>query len=298
MGDLADPVHALGRAKSRQRRIEQREQIPARIIAFIALVAISALMLLPIFIMLSTALKTQQTVFQFPPQWIPIPMHWGNFLASLRQAPFGAYFKNTAFYAVVGSCAEVFTSSIVAFGFARYRGWGRDIVFYIVLMTMMIPYPAVMIPQFVMFSKVGWINTYLPLIVPSFFAGGGYMVFLLRQFFNSLPTELFEAARIDGCGEFKAFLQIALPLSKPALTAGLIFAFMFRWNDYLGPLIYLNDQTKYTLSIGLASFVNQFSVTPWHYLMAASLLVVLPPVLIFFFAQRYFVEGITITGIK
>lgn len=269
-----------------------------KIIVFVVLTAISLLMLLPIFIMLSTSLKSQQTVFLFPPKWIPSPMHWGNFISALRQAPFGDYFKNTALYAVIGSCAEVFSSAVVAFGFARYRGRGRQTIFYVVLMTMMIPYPAVMVPQFVLFSKLHWINTYLPLIVPSFFAGGGYMVFLLRQFFNSLPLELFEAARIDGCGEFRSFFQLALPLSKPALTAGMIFAFMFRWNDYLGPLIYLNSQSKYTLSIGLASFVNQFSVTPWQLLMAASLVVVIPPLLIFFFAQRYFVEGITITGLK
>lgn len=271
---------------------------PGKIIAFVALIIISLLMLLPVFVMFSTALKGSKSVYDFPPQWVPYPMHWGNFVSALSQAPFGTYFLNTLMYSVVGSLAEVFSSAVVAFGFARYKGWGGTGIFYVVLVTMMIPYPAVMIPQFVMFSKIGWINTYLPLIVPSFLAGGGYMVFLLRQFFNTLPAELFEAARIDGCGEFRAFLQIALPLSKPALTAAFIFAFMFRWNDYLGPLVFLNNQSLYTISVGLTNFINQFSVTPWQLMMAASLMAVLLPLLIFFFAQRYFVEGITITGIK
>ncbi|GGJ04047.1 sugar ABC transporter permease [Alicyclobacillus cellulosilyticus] len=266
-------------------------------VSFVLLVVISAIMLLPVFIMLSTALKDQQTVFLFPPQWIPRPMHWDNFIAALQSGPFGAYFENTAFYAVVGTLFEVASSSVVAFGFSRYNGLGRDTLFYILLLTMMIPYPAVMIPQFVLFKTLGWTNTYLPLIVPSLF-GSAYIIFMLRQFFNGLPGELFEAARIDGCSEWRTFVQIALPLSKPALAAAAIFGFMYRWNDYLAPLIYLNDQDKYTLSVGLAGMTSQFSIVPWHLIMAASLVAVLPPVLIFFFAQRYFIEGIAITGLK
>ncbi|KKI89751.1 sugar ABC transporter ATP-binding protein [Bacillus sp. SA1-12] len=273
------------------------KDLPTKIFSFIILFFISILMLGPLFIMLSTALKDQTTVFLFPPKWIPETLQWGNFKEALTFKPFNLYFWNTTVYSVVGTLAEVLSSAVVAYGFSRYKGKGRNILFLAVLATMMIPYPVVMIPQFVLFKTLNWTDSYLPLIVPSLF-GSAYIIFLLRQFFNTLPKDLFEAGRIDGCGELRAFWSIALPLCKPALASAAIFGFMFRWNDYLGPLIYLNSETKYTLSIALSSFTSQFTIPPWHLLMAASLIAVLPPLLLFFFAQKYFVEGIVVTGIK
>lgn len=268
-----------------------------KVVVFIILVLISVVMLSPLFIMLSTALKTQETVFLFPPQWIPDKLHWGNFIEVLTVQPFGTYFLNTTQITLIGTFGEVLSSAVVAYGFSRYRGWGRNLLFLIVLGTMMIPYPVLMIPQFVLFKSFGWIDTYLPLIVPSFF-GSAYIIFLLRQFFNTLPEDLFESARLDGCGEIRAFWKIALPLCKPALASAAIFGIMARWNDYLGPLIYLNSENKYTISIALASFTSPFTIPPWHLLMAASIWAVLPPIILFFFLQKYFVKGIVISGLK
>lgn len=275
----------------------RRNRLVTRLAVYLAILFICGLMLLPLFIMLSTALKTQETVLLFPPQWIPDPLNWASFSEALATGPYGQYFFNTSQYAIVGTFGEVLSSAIVAYGFSRYRGWGRNVLFLIVLATMMIPYPVVMIPQFVLFKTLGWTDSYLPLIVPAFF-GSAYIIFLLRQFFNTLPNDLFEAARLDGCGEFRAFWKIALPLSKPALASAAIFGFMGRWNDYLGPLIYLNSEEKYTVSIALASFMSPYTLIPWHLLMAVTLVAVLPPIVIFFFAQKYFVRGIVISGMK
>jgi multiple sugar transport system permease protein len=268
-----------------------------KIISFTVLVIICIMMLLPLYIMLSTSLKTQQDVFLFPPKWIPHPMVWNNFIEAMHTRPFGRYFYNTTLYSVVGTFGEVFSSAIVAYGFSRYRGKGRNAMFLVLLGTMMIPYPVTMIPQFILFKNLGWIDTYLPLNVPSFL-GSAYIIFLLRQFFNSVPTDLFEAARLDGCSEVRTFWNIALPLCSPALASAAIFGFMWRWNDYLGPLIYLNSESKYTISIALSSFMSLYNIVPWHLLMAASLLAVLPPIVIFFLAQKYFVQGIVVSGLK
>lgn len=268
-----------------------------KIAAFVLLLGLSAVMLLPLFVMLSTALKTQQEVYLFPPKWIPSSFEWGNFLDAFQNRDFGRYFYNTAMFAIVGTLGVVISSSVVGYGFSRFRGKGRDVLFMVLLATMMLPYPVTMIPQFVLFKNLGWTDSYLPLIVPGFL-GSAYMIFLLRQFFNTLPADLFEAARLDGCGEFRIFWQIALPLCKPALASAAIFGFMDRWNEFLSPLIYLNSDSKHTLSIALASFTGMYTAVPWNLLMAASLTAVIPPILLFFFAQKYFVEGIVVSGMK
>jgi multiple sugar transport system permease protein len=268
-----------------------------KVFAFVVLVCMSAVMILPLYIMLSTALKTTQDVFLYPPKWFPEPAVWRNFIDAFKSRPFGQYFYNTSMYAVVGTLGEVLSSAVVAYGFSRYRGKGRNILFMVLLSTMMIPYPVTMIPQFVLFKNLGWVGTYLPLIVPHFF-GSAYIIFLLRQFFNTLPTELYEAARLDGCSELRTFWNIALPLCKAALASAAIFGFMWRWNEYLSPLIYLNSDSKYTLSIALASFTTMYSIVPWNLLMSASLMAILPPVILFFVAQKYFVEGIVVSGLK
>jgi multiple sugar transport system permease protein len=277
-------VKQLAPAAGRPSSISTGERL-ARISSFILLIVICAMMLLPLYIMLSTALKTQQEVFVFPPKWVPDSFMWSNFVDAMKARPFGQYFYNTTMYA------------IVAYGFSRYRGKGRNAMFLILLATMMIPYPVTMIPQFVLFKNLGWIDTYLPLNVPSFL-GSAYIIFLLRQFFNTVPTDLFEAARLDGCSELRNFWNIALPLCSPALASAAIFGFMWRWNDYLGPLIYLNTDSKYTISIALSSFTSMYNIVPWHLMMAASLVAVLPPILIFFLAQKYFVQGIVVSGLK
>ncbi|SFI39884.1 multiple sugar transport system permease protein [Paenibacillus sp. UNC496MF] len=266
-------------------------------LAFATLIILAALMILPLYIMVSTALKTQQDVFLFPPEWVPSPAVWHNFIDAMKARSFGRYFYNTSMYAVVGTFGEVFSSAFVAYGFSRYRGYGRGAMFLILLATMMIPYPVTMIPQFVLFKNLGWIDSYLPLNVPSFL-GSAYIIFLLRQFFSSVPVDLFEAARLDGCSELRTFWNIALPLCSPALASAAIFGFMYRWNDYLGPLIYLNTDSKFTVSIALSSFTSMFNIVPWHLLMAAGIVAILPPTIIFFLAQKYFVQGIVVSGLK
>ncbi|MBO7742945.1 carbohydrate ABC transporter permease [Paenibacillus sp. MWE-103] len=266
-------------------------------LAFGTLIILAALMILPLYIMVSTALKTQQDVFLFPPEWVPSPAVWHNFIDAMKARSFGRYFYNTSMYAVVGTFGEVFSSAFVAYGFSRYRGYGRGAMFLILLATMMIPYPVTMIPQFVLFKNLGWIDSYLPLNVPSFL-GSAYIIFLLRQFFSSVPVDLFEAARLDGCSELRTFWNIALPLCSPALASAAIFGFMYRWNDYLGPLIYLNKDSKFTVSIALSSFTSMFNIVPWHLLMAAGIVAILPPTIIFFLAQKYFVQGIVVSGLK
>ncbi|MDB4865684.1 MAG: Multiple sugar transport system permease protein [Cohnella sp.] len=289
-------VKQLAPAAGRSSSISTGERV-TKISSFILLIVICTMMLLPLYIMLSTALKTQQEVFVFPPKWVPNSLMWSNFVDAMKARPFGQYFYNTTLYAIVGTIGEVFSSAFVAYGFSRYRGKGRNAMFLILLATMMIPYPVTMIPQFVLFKNLGWIDTYLPLNVPSFL-GSAYIIFLLRQFFNTVPTDLFEAARLDGCSELRTFWNIALPLCSPALASAAIFGFMWRWNDYLGPLIYLNTDSKYTISIALSSFTSMYNIVPWHLMMAAALVAVLPPILIFFLAQKYFVQGIVVSGLK
>ncbi|MCM3630889.1 carbohydrate ABC transporter permease [Paenibacillus glycanilyticus] len=268
-----------------------------KVAAFSILIILSVLMILPLYIMVSTALKTQQDVFLFPPEWVPRPAVWHNFIDAMHARSFGRFFYNTTTYSILGTFGEVISSAFVAYGFSRYRGIGRNFMFMILLATMMIPYPVTMIPQFVLFKNFGWIDTYLPLVVPSFL-GSAYIIFLLRQFFNTVPVDLFEAARLDGCSELRTYWNIAMPLCAPALASAAIFGFMYRWNDYLGPLIYLNTESKFTVSIALSSFTSMFNIVPWHLLMAAGLVAVLPPILLFFVAQKYFVQGIVVSGLK
>lgn len=223
---------------------------------------------------------------------------WGNFGGAIEEmGHFGRYLRNTlvlCFLTVVGS---VLSCSVVAYGFSRIEWPGRDKVFYVVLGTMMIPFPVIMVPLYGVFRDLGWIGTLRPLWVPTFFAGA-FNVFLLRQFFRTIPKELSEAARIDGCSEFRIFLQIIIPLAKPAITVVALFQFLSTWNDFLGPLIYLTDQKDYTLALGLQFFQSQQGGTQWHYLMAASTLVVAPIILLFFLAQRVFIEGVSMSGLK
>jgi ABC-type glycerol-3-phosphate transport system permease component len=224
---------------------------------------------------------------------------WTNYIDALVYKPFALYLRNTLFLVTVNIVGILLTSSFVAYGFARIKFPGRDVWFIIVLATMMVPYYVLMVPQFILFARLGWVNTNLPLTVPAFFGGGAFDIFLMRQFFRTIPEELTDAARIDGCNEFRIYWSIMLPLSKSALISIAILAFLYHWNDFVGPLLYLSDTNLHTLSIGLAGFRSALA-SRWDLLMAASTATTLPVIILFFFAQRYFFEsgGITLTGLK
>jgi multiple sugar transport system permease protein len=267
------------------------------IIVYCLLVAVSAILLLPFVWMLSASLKGSEEIFAVPPTWIPEKVHWGNYAEVFERMPFMLYLRNTAFITLLTIFGTVLSSSLVAYSFACLRWPGRDKVFLFVIATMMIPLHVIMIPLFVIFKELHWLNTYKPLIVPAFLGGGAFNIFLLRQFFLSIPKDLFDAARIDGCSELRIYWNIAIPLARPALVTVAVLTFMFVWNDFLGPLIYLSDPTKNTLALGLALFVGQHG-TEWATLMAASMLMMIPMVLIFFFFQRYFIRGFVMSGMK
>jgi multiple sugar transport system permease protein len=270
-----------------------------RILIWIILVAGAIVFILPFVWMVSSSLKEEQQVFQYPPQLIPNPMLWSNYVTALTYKPFDTYVINTLFIAALNLVAVVLTSSFCAYGFARIQFPGRDFWFAVALATLMVPYFVLMIPQFVMFTRLGWVNTrlYLPLTVPLFFGGGAFNIFLLRQFFRSIPSELADAARVDGCSEFGIYWRIMMPLAKPALTTVAIFTFLAAWNDFIGPLLYIRSPDYYTVSIGLAGFRGVMR-TRWELLMAASTAMVLPVIVLFFLAQRYFIQGAAISGLK
>jgi multiple sugar transport system permease protein len=223
---------------------------------------------------------------------------WSNFPSAITvMGHFWRYLGNTVILCVLNVVGMVFSSSLVAYGFSRIEWRGRDGVFLVLLATMMIPFPVTMVPLYALFRELGWIGTLRPLWVTAFFASA-FNVFLLRQFFRTIPKELSEAARIDGCSEFRIFWQIVLPLCRPALAVVALFTFLGTWNDFLGPLIYLTDERDFTLALALKSMQQKSALTDWHYLMAASTLVILPIIALFLAAQRTFVEGIALTGSK
>jgi multiple sugar transport system permease protein len=295
MAVVTDTPAGLTARQARQAR--ERWRIAGRILRHAVLIAISAVFLVPWFWMISTSLKALREVMVFPPIWIPNPLHWDNYWRALTVVPMGQYAWNTVFYAVATSAGAVVSNTISAYGFSRLRWPGRDIVFILVISTMIVPYQVTLIPLYVIFNKLHWINTYYPLILPSWL-GSAFFVFLLRQFFMTIPEELSDAARIDGCSEIAILWRIILPLAQPALAVVALFQFIGAWTDFLGPLIYLTDQTKYTLSLGLAEMQGSYGFTDFPAIMAASAVTILPIVILFFVTQRTFVQGITLTGIK
>jgi ABC-type glycerol-3-phosphate transport system permease component len=268
-----------------------------QLFVWLVLIAGALVMLMPFLWLVSSSLKLEQRVFEFPPSWLPDPVRWANYYDALTYKPFHLYFKNTLLIAVLNQIAILLTASFCAYGFARIEFPGRDFWFAVAMATIMIPYFVIMIPQFVIFSRLGWTDTILPLTVPFFFGGGAFNIFLFRQFFRSLPSELSDAARIDGCSEFDIYWRIMLPLSGPALITVAIFTFLFSWNDYIGPLIYLTSPEKITVAVGLATFRSVMR-TQWNLLMAASTVMTLPVVLLFFILQRYFIRGVVMSGLK
>ncbi len=261
------------------------------------MVAAAVVLILPFLWIISTSLKGNEQIFAIPPQFIPETIHWDNYLHVFDRMPFLIYFLNSSFISVVTILGVVFSSSIVAYAFACLRWPGREKVFILVLATMMLPAQVTMIPIFVLFKNLGWLNTFKPLTVPAFFGGGAFNIFLLRQFFLSIPQSLFDSARIDGCSEFKIYWKIVLPLAKPALATVAILTFLFSWNDFLGPLIYLSEEVKGTLALGLAIFTGQHQ-SEWGLLMAASVMMMAPIIFLFFFFQKYFIQAFMHAGLK
>lgn len=265
-------------------------------ILFAVLLVGSLLILSPVWWMVSTSLKSPEEIIQFS-SLFPKELRFENYVEAWNSADFSRWTMNTFFIAVTSVLGSVFVNSLVAYGFAKINFKGRDKLFGLVLSTMLLPGFVLLIPQYILFSNLGWINTYLPLIVPAFL-GNAFFIFLLRQFMRSIPDELVEAAIMDGASHLKIWWHVIMPLIKPALITVAIFSFNGAWNDLLGPLLYINDENLYTLQIGMQTFKGTVQ-TQWHYLMAMSVLVLIPVVLLFFIFQKYFISGSNIgTGIK
>lgn len=275
-----------------------------KLVTHIVLILFSFLFAFPLLWLVSTSLKPIEETMKTPPTWIPSTFLWRNYLdaitygqESLGYIPFLVYARNTIVIALLVVSGTVASNALVAYSFARLRWKGRDLAFAATVATMMVPFPVLMVPTFSLFEKLHWIGTFRPLWVPAWF-GSAFSIFLLRQFFKTIPFELSEAAKIDGAGEWRIFRDIILPLSKPALAVVALFAFMGAWNDFLGPLIYLQYQQTFTLSQGLQFYQSMHGGSQWNLLMAASTMVVAPVIILFFFAQKLFIQGIAITGLK
>ena len=265
-------------------------------LTYLACILVSLILIFPTLWMLSTSLKDVAQVYRLPVAWLPQPptrRHCGSTRSTM---PFGNYVRNSLFIVVGSTFGTMLSSSLVAYGFARFRAPGKNALFVLVLATMMLPYAVTMSPQFVMFSKLGWVNNFNPLIIPAFF-GSPFFIFLLRQFYMTIPRDLDEAAKMDGASALWIWFTIILPLSKPALVTVAVFSAIWTWNDYLGPLIYLSGKDNFTVAVGLAFFQGEHS-TDWGMLMAASTMAVVPSLIIFLLAQKYFVQGIATSGLK
>jgi len=283
------PHYGLG--KTWQERI-------GRALTYLALTALSLIFLIPLIRMFLTSLMTLEQMAAWPPEWIPNPVQWENYSKALYFWHFGQSFKNTAIITFATMVGQLLSCTLVAYGFAKLRFPGRDVLFSLLLSTMMLPGAVRLVPTYLGYAKLGWINTFLPLVVPTFF-GNAFFIFLLRQFFHTIPQELTDAARIDGASEIGIWVRIMLPLSGPALIVVAIFSFQGAWNDFMGPLMYLTDEKLRTLALGLYHFramTGQGSL--YHQLMAASVLMVLPMLIVFAVFQRYFIQGVTLTGMK
>lgn len=267
-----------------------------KVAVFLVLVLFSVFMVFPLLWMLSTSLKPNFNIFQFPPQWIPHPALWSNYGYLFSQYNILGYAKNTIFITAMNIIGTVFSSTVVAYGFAKYNVRGRNLLFSIVLGTMMIPWAVTLVPLFVMYRVIGWYNTYFPLWVPAFF-GNPFFIFLLRQFIMTIPNEMQEAADIDGANVAQTLWYVIIPMLKPALAVVGIFTFFNSWNDFLGPLIFLSDPAKATLQLAIENLQTQFN-SPWNYMMGFSLLSVVPCLVVFFIGQKQIIDGIALTGVK
>jgi multiple sugar transport system permease protein len=292
---VARPVGATTPALARAGRATNRALL------YIIAVVTSLMFMAPFFWTVSSSLKQVTEIFLFPPTWLPAVPQWDNYAEVWRRVPFGIFTLNTVIITVLSVTGMLLTSSIVAYSFARFRYPGRDIFFLITLSTMMLPHEVTLIPTYLLFNRLGWLDTFLPLIVPQWFGGTAFSIFLMRQFFMTIPRELDDAARIDGANFLRIFWSILMPLAGPALATLAVIGFIANWNDFLGPLIYLESRTNFTIALGLRYFqsVAGLGGEPMHHLlMAASVTFTIPCIVIFFVAQRYFVQGIALSGVK
>ncbi len=281
----------------------QRKSLKQHILIHAVLIALGLVFLLPLAWMVGTSLKTAIETAADPPTLLPATAQWQNYsdaitygADSVGYTPFFVYARNTLLFCILFVAGTVVSNSIVAYSFARLRWKGRDIAFAATIATMMIPFPVIMVPVFTLFVKMDWVGTFRPLWVPAWF-GSAFSIFLLRQFFRTIPMELSEAAKLDGCSEWGIYSKVVMPLANPAVAVVALFAFMAAWNDFLGPLVYLHSQDQFTLSLGLQFYRSQQGAQ-WHLLMAASTVVIAPVIVLFFFTQRLFIQGIAATGLK
>lgn len=264
-------------------------------VVHLALIAICLVSLVPLIYMLSTSLKAYGEEFAYPIEWIPDPIVWGNYRTVFDRVPVWTFFSNTMIVTTLTLVGGLLSSSLVAYGFARTRFPGRDFLFMLMLSGLMLPYMVTLIPQFVLFRELGWINTLWPLIVPAFFGGSPFYIFLLRQFFKGLPTDLEDAAKIDGAGFFRIWWTVAMPLAKPGLATVAILSILNHWNDFTAPLVYLNTQDNWTLALGIRLFRDQYQIN-FNLMMAYAVMMTIPVFTVFFAFQKYFIRGITISG--
>jgi multiple sugar transport system permease protein len=268
----------------------------SKLLLYIPLTAIGLLLILPLLWMVSTSLKQSADVYAYPPSLIPPGWHWINYLRTIQTFPFFLYLRNSVILTVVATVGTILSSSLVAFGFARRRFPGRGLLFGVLLGTLMLPSIITLIPTFVLFSKLHWVNTFLPLTVPTFLGGNAFSIFLLRQYYLTLSFDYDEAAYMDGASSLRVWWQIIIPLSKGPLTVVAILSILAQWNNFLGPLIYMNSPNLRTLAVGLQYFSQQ-ELVQVNYMMAAATLMTVPMLLLFFGAQRYFVRGLSLTGL-
>jgi multiple sugar transport system permease protein len=276
------------------------DSLIVRFIIYALLLAGVAVVMIPFLWMISTSLKSSSDLFVFPPEWIPNPIRWNNYPDAWNALPFNRFLINTLFMTILAMLAEIASAAIVAYGFARFRFPGRNVLFIILLSTMMLPGILTMIPKFIMWRELGRIDTFTPLTVGAWFAWGPSFIFLLRQFFMTIPRDIEEAATLDGANVIQIFSQIMLPLVKPALLAIAVLSFQGNWNNFEGALIYLNTLEKYPMVLGLQFFGASLSreAPQWHLMMAMATMMAAPILLLFFFAQRYFIEGLTVGAVK
>lgn len=266
------------------------------IVLYAFLIVLAVLFILPIFYLFMGSFKAESELFRQPFKWLPDKFQFGNYVNMFSSIPFFKYLRNTMIIVICNIAGSLISCSLVAYGFSRLRWPGRDKVFILVLVTMILPYQVTLVPLFLMFTKMKWIGTFLPLTVTCFF-GNPFFIFLLRQFFTGIPQDISEAARIDGAGEFTIFSKLVLPMAKPALTTVAIFAFIRSWNDFLGPLVFLGKDELYTLSLA-ASMLKSNLDPNWSLLLALGAVMVLPVLILFFIMQKYFIQGIAMSGIK
>lgn len=264
---------------------------------YIMLALITVLFIGPFLWLIRSSLMDLSQIFTMPPEWIPRPVHWDNFSRAMTVLPFGTYFTNTLIITAAVMLGTVLSSSVAAFGFSRVDWPGRNIVFAILMSAMMLPGAVTLIPSFLGWQALGFYDTFYPLIVPAYFGGGIFNIFLLRQFYLTIPRDFDEAAFVDGASYFRIYLSIIFPLSRSAIIVVALFCFLASWNDFMGPLIYLKSEDLFTLALGLQMFQGTYTAQ-WDLLMAASAVVVLPCVVVFLIGQKYFLEGITLTGLK